>query len=90
MIRIGSDTDIGVNRNSSDWLGMNSYPILSPRKTHKHVETGTSCLHELATFFKYHMPFKIFIGFFLPHYTLCVYKQIYEYKKCFIPPEYVQ
>ena len=30
MIRIGSDTDIGINRNSSDWLGMNSYPILSP------------------------------------------------------------
>ena len=30
MIRVGSDTDIGINRNSSDWLGMNSYPILSP------------------------------------------------------------
>ena len=30
MIRIGSDTDIGMNRNSSDWLGINSYPILSP------------------------------------------------------------
>ena len=30
MIRIGSGTDIGMNRNSSDWLGMNSYPILSP------------------------------------------------------------
>ena len=30
MIRIDSDTDIGMNRNSSDWLGMNSYPILSP------------------------------------------------------------
>ena len=30
MIRIGSDTDIGMNRNSSDWLGMNSYPILFP------------------------------------------------------------
>ena len=29
MILIGSDTDIGMNRNSSDWLGMNSYPILS-------------------------------------------------------------
>ena len=27
MIRIGSDTDIGMNRNSSDWLEMNSYPI---------------------------------------------------------------
>ena len=26
MIRIGSDMDIGMNRNSSDWLGMNSYP----------------------------------------------------------------
>ena len=30
MIRIGSDTDIGMNRNSSDWLGMNFNPILSP------------------------------------------------------------
>ena len=30
MIRIGSDTDVGMNRNSSDWLGKNSYPILSP------------------------------------------------------------
>ena len=30
MIRIGSDTNIGMNRNSSDWLGMISYPILSP------------------------------------------------------------
>ena len=30
MIRIGSDTDIGMNRNISDWFGMNSYPILSP------------------------------------------------------------
>ena len=30
MIRIGTDTDIGMNQNSSDWLGMNSYPILSP------------------------------------------------------------
>ena len=30
MIRIGPDTDIGINLNSSDWLGMNSYPILSP------------------------------------------------------------
>ena len=30
MIRIGSDTDIGMDRNSSDWLGMNSYPILLP------------------------------------------------------------
>ena len=29
MILIGSDTNI-VNRNSSDWLGINSYPILSP------------------------------------------------------------
>ena len=27
---MGSDKDIGMNRNSSDWLGMNSYPILSP------------------------------------------------------------
>ena len=30
MIRIRSDTDITINRNSSDWLGMNFYPILSP------------------------------------------------------------
>ena len=30
MIRIGSDTDIGMNRNSSDLLGMNFNPILSP------------------------------------------------------------
>ena len=29
MIRIGLDTDIGMNRNSSDWLEINSYPILS-------------------------------------------------------------
>ena len=29
MICIGSDTVIGMNRNSSDWVGMNSYPILS-------------------------------------------------------------
>ena len=25
---------------------------------HKHVETGPNCLHELATFFKNHMPLK--------------------------------
>ena len=25
MIRIGSDTDIGMNRNSSDWLGRNEF-----------------------------------------------------------------
>ena len=30
MIRIGSDTG-GMNRNSSDWLGINFNPILSPR-----------------------------------------------------------
>ena len=30
MIHIGSDTDIGLNRNSSDTLGMNSYPIFPP------------------------------------------------------------
>ena len=30
MIHLGSDTDIGINRNSSDWLGINYYPILSP------------------------------------------------------------
>ena len=32
MIHIGSDKDIGMNRNISDCLGMNSYPILSPGK----------------------------------------------------------
>ena len=32
VFRIGSDTDIGMNWNSSDWLGMKSYPILSPGK----------------------------------------------------------
>ena len=30
MIRIGSDTDIGMNRNNSDWFGMNFNVILSP------------------------------------------------------------
>ena len=30
MIRIGSDIDNGMNRNSSDWHRMNSYPIFSP------------------------------------------------------------
>ena len=25
---------------------------------HKHVETGPNCSHELATFFKYHMPLR--------------------------------
>ena len=30
MIRIGSDTDIGMNQNSSDGLGMDFNPILSP------------------------------------------------------------
>ena len=30
MIRIDLDTDIGMNLNSSDWLEMNSYPILLP------------------------------------------------------------
>ena len=33
MIRIGSDADIGMNRNSSDWLRKNSYPILSPEQS---------------------------------------------------------
>ena len=32
MIRIGSDTDIGMNKNSSDWLGMNFNPIISESK----------------------------------------------------------
>ena len=30
MIHIGSDIHIGINRNSSDCLVMNSYPLLSP------------------------------------------------------------
>ena len=30
IIRIGLDTDIGINRNRSDWLGMNSCSMLSP------------------------------------------------------------
>ena len=29
MIRIDLDTEIGMNRKSSDWLVMNSHPILS-------------------------------------------------------------
>ena len=32
MIRIGSNTKIGMNRNSSDWLRMNFNPILPPGK----------------------------------------------------------
>ena len=30
VFRIGSDTNIGMNRNSSDWLGINFNPIFSP------------------------------------------------------------
>ena len=30
VFRIGSDTDVGMNRNSSDILEMNFNPILSP------------------------------------------------------------
>ena len=30
MIRIGSDTDIGMNRNNSNCFWMNPYPVLSP------------------------------------------------------------
>ena len=30
---------------------------------HKHLETGLSCLHELATFLKYHMPLKMYTNF---------------------------
>ena len=33
LISIGSDTDIGMNRNSSDWLGMNFYTKLSNRNS---------------------------------------------------------
>ena len=33
IIRIGSDTDIGINRKISDWLGMNFNPI--PPKSEK-------------------------------------------------------
>ena len=32
MIRIDLDTDIGMNRNSSDWIGINSYLIFGQRK----------------------------------------------------------
>ena len=41
---------------------LSSLPFLNFRKEnfmyvgHKHVETGPNCLHELATFLKYHMP----------------------------------
>ena len=38
MIRIGSDTDIGMNRNSSDLLGMNFYPILSPGRVFRNID----------------------------------------------------
>ena len=41
IIRIGSDTDIGMNRNSSDWLRMNSYPILSPGQLQKNFRIGS-------------------------------------------------
>ena len=37
MIRIGSDTDIGMNRNISDWLGLNFIPILSPGRANNHT-----------------------------------------------------
>ena len=39
MFRIGSDTDIGMNRKNSDWLGINSYPILLPGETKNAQET---------------------------------------------------
>ena len=35
LIRIGSDIDIGMILNSSDWLGMNSYPKFSPGITRR-------------------------------------------------------
>ena len=37
LIRIGSDTDIRMIQNSSDWLGMNSYPKLSPGYINKFI-----------------------------------------------------
>ena len=43
MIRIGSDTDIGMNQNSSDWLVMNSYPILSPGEIKNVFRNGSEC-----------------------------------------------
>ena len=38
IIRTGSDTDIGMNRNSSDWLGMNFNPILSSGLSRKRTK----------------------------------------------------
>ena len=38
MVHIESDTDIGMNRNSSNLLGMSSYPILSPGMTRTSYE----------------------------------------------------
>ena len=49
MIRIGSNIDIGMNRNSSDWLEMNSYPILSPGgSTTEFFQFGTLFLNFIA------------------------------------------
>ena len=44
MIRIGSNTDIGMNRNSPVWLRINSYPILSPVLYHMKMRSqGKGC-----------------------------------------------
>ena len=63
MIRISSDTDIGMNPNSSGWLGMNSYPILSP---------GKALIHQLIYFHWYNQwlfHWFRFIEFFWLSYT---------------------
>ena len=53
MIRIGSDTDIGMNRNTSDWLGINSYPILSPGRQ---LQVGLKKAKQRHLFFKVVVP----------------------------------
>ena len=47
MIRIGLNTDIEIDQNSSDWLGINFDPILSQGKlTGKYPRKLTKCLFE--------------------------------------------
>ena len=45
MIRIGSDTNIGMNRNSSNWLGMNFNPVLSAGQFYKLYWTIFFCIY---------------------------------------------
>ena len=52
MIRIGSDTDIRMNWNSSDWLGMNFNPILSPGFV-THYDNFRTLMKVLSVFFYY-------------------------------------